>query len=314
MRVVPPLAITTAMLNASTADEPMVGSPATESIYAAGTTYALGDQVISTATHRKYESLQAANVGHPLPVLPETTTAWWLDIGATNRWAMFDLSRSTQTETVSPLEVIITPGERISAVGVNRIEGTAISISLDSSIGSPSTNYYFHSEQLVVRNALVENWYDWFFGEFAVKTEVARFDIPPFASGVLTVAITNTGGDAKCGGLVIGTSKYLGEAQRDAQLDLVQFSVIDRDPFGEATLTPRRSIPTAEHRVLLDAERVRDVYYLLVDLDAVPALWSAADDADHVLFAPLLIFGIYRNASFKAADPDCELALKLEEI
>lgn len=314
MRVVPPITINDARLVSSSAAEPTAGSPSTESVWNSGATYGLGALVISTSTHRQYESLQAANTNNPLPVLPETETAWWIDVGATNKWAMFDLNRNTQTESASPLTVVISPGERINSVGLSRLEGTSLTITMDSAAGSPSVNYYTHTEQLVVRDALVENWFDWFFGAFISKTEVARFDLPPFASSQLTVSIVNTGGPAACGGLVIGRAKHIGQAQRDAQLDLLQFSVITRDPFGEATLIPRRSIPTAEHRILIPAGSVQAVYDLLVSLDAVPALWSAADDADHVLFAPLLIFGIYRNASFKAADPDSELSLKLEEI
>ena len=313
MRVVPPILIDDSKLVSSSAAEPTAGSPSTESVWNSGATYALGAIVISTSTHRTYESLQAANLNNPLPVLPETSTAWWLDMGPTNKWAMFDLYRNTQTISPSPLVVVVSPGDRINAVGLSRLNGTSLTISLDA-VGSPAVNYYTHSEQLVVRDALVDNWFDWFFGAFISKTELAQFDLPPFASAKLTVTITNTGGPSACGGMVIGTAKTIGQAQRDAQLDLLQFSVITRDLFGEATLIPRRSIPTAQYRLLLPAGSVQSVYDLLAGLDAVPALYSAAEDTEHVLFAPLLIFGIYRSVSFKVADPDSELDLKIEAI
>jgi hypothetical protein len=90
----------------------------TETAYNAATTYALGDTVSSASTHRVYESLAAGNLGNPLPVLPETTTTKWLDVGPTDKYACVDLSRNTQTVTASPMTVVFAPGERINTIGV----------------------------------------------------------------------------------------------------------------------------------------------------------------------------------------------------
>lgn len=312
MKVIPPITVDDTILLSSTATEPAPGSPSTEDIYNASATYALGAEVISTVYHRKYESLQVNNTGHSLPVPPETETDWWIDVGPTNKWAMFDLYRSTQTISPSPLRVVVEPGERINAVGLRKIDGTSVTISLDSAVGSPSLNYYTHTESLSTRD--VRNWYDFFFEPFSFKTELVRFDIPPYTGAVLTVTITNTAGDAACGSFVMGSAEYIGEAQRDADFEMKQFSVIERDAFGNATLTPRRSIPTTEQTVLIEAVNVSAVVDVLDELDSIPALWSALDDTDHDLFKPLVVFGIYRSARFKMADPDCVLTLKLEEI
>lgn len=312
MKVIPPIEIVDALLLSSTATEPAPGSPSTESVYNAAATYGLGAEVVSTVYHRKFESLQAGNIGRSLPVPPETETDWWIDVGPTNKWAMFDLYRSTQTESPSPLTVVISPGERINAIGLLKLDATSIRISLDSAVGSPSVNYYTHIEDLSTRD--VRNWYDWFFEPFTQKTEVVRFDVPAYINAILTVTITNTGGEAACGALVIGSAEDLGTAQRDAEFEMVQYSQITRDAFGNATLTPRRSIPTTEQKLLIDAVNVSAVAEVLELLDAVPALYSALDDTDHDLFKPMLILGIYRNARFKLGDPTCELQLKLEEI
>jgi len=107
----------------------------TETAYNAGTTYALGDTVYSASTHRCYESLAAGNTGNPLPVLPETTTTKWLDVGPTNKWAMFDLSRNTQTVHASPLVVVVAPGQRINTVGLTGIKGSTLTLKATSVTG-----------------------------------------------------------------------------------------------------------------------------------------------------------------------------------
>jgi len=280
----------------------------TETAYNPATTYAAGDTAYSPTAHRVYESLVAGNVGNPLPVLPETLTTKWQDVGPTNRFRMFDLLRNTQTVTASPLTAVINPAGIVTAIGLVGLEGTSAQVDVTLA----GVNVYSHTEPLTTRD--VADWYEFFTTPFETKHEFALFDLPAYLGSQITVTVTNTGGNAAIGGIPMGAAKYLGKTLREVELDLQQFSLINRDVFGNAELTPRRSIPTTEQRVLIWAADVAGVVKTLVDLDAVPALWSALDDADHILFQPLLILGIYRNARFAMADPDCVLTLKLEEI
>lgn len=314
MKVIPPVEITDAKLLSSTLTEPAAGSPSTENPWSAAATYALGAVVISTTYHRKFESLQAGNINHALPAYPdETENAWWIEAGPTNKWAMFDLYRNTKSSGASPIIVRISAGERINSVGLLGLEGTSISISLDSGMGSPAVNYYYYEQDLTTRD--VDSWYEWFYTPFSIEDSLVRFDVPPYAPpAVLTITIVNTGGLAECGGVVIGTAQYLGETQRDADFEFISYSRVDRDEFGEVTLIPRRAIPTTDQTILLDKEMVPGARTVIRELDAVPALWSSLDEDDHVLFEPMLILGIYRNARFVLADPDCQLRLKVEEI
>lgn len=95
----------------------------TETAYDVAHTYALGDTVSSSSSHRCYESLQAANLGKPLPVLPETTTDWWIDVGPTMKYAMFDLSRNTQSVGPSPLTAVVALGQRMNTIGLTGMAG-----------------------------------------------------------------------------------------------------------------------------------------------------------------------------------------------
>ncbi|HEY0847393.1 MAG TPA: hypothetical protein VGE12_18635, partial [Noviherbaspirillum sp.] len=152
MRVIPPFedisAISASMLTSSTCAEPH----ATETAYNAGTTYALGATVVSATNHRKYESLQAGNVGNPLPSLPtldnpNPATAYWQDVGPTNRWAMFDLLRDTQTVQASPLTVVITPGERVNSLALMKLEADSVTVTVTSG----GSTVYSHTEDLNTR-------------------------------------------------------------------------------------------------------------------------------------------------------------------
>ncbi|MCR4297514.1 MAG: hypothetical protein NUV75_01990 [Gallionella sp.] len=288
----------------------------TELAYNSGTTYALGDTVSSATTHRVYESLAAGNIGNPLPVSPETTTTKWLDIGPNNRWAMFDLERNTKTIFASPLVVQLAPGVRIRAIAMLGLDATSVFVEMDDVVGSPQNNHYSADVNLQERTDPVTDWYDYFFLEFGNKAAFVLFDLPRYAGDILTVTVTNTGGPAAVGALVIGTDQYLGETEHGAESDALNFSVIDRDFAGNlATLVPRRSIPKVNQLVKAQKTATRDIFNLRTALNAVPAVWTSLDDSDDDWFEPFLILGIYRKFTINAADPVyADISLDVEEI
>lgn len=80
------------------------------------TTYAAEDRVIDLRTHRIYEAAQGSNLNHD----PTTDTAqtWWLDAGATNRWAMFDTSTGSQTVYGETIDATVRPSELVDTVAL----------------------------------------------------------------------------------------------------------------------------------------------------------------------------------------------------
>jgi hypothetical protein len=265
---------------------------------------------VHTATaqvHRAYQSLQAGNVGHP-PML-EASSAWWMDIGPSNRWAMFDLLRNTRTVQASPLTVVITPGERIDAIAVVGLVADRVSIQV-SVTGAP---VYSATEDLSTREVL--NWYDHFFAPFSTRPSVALFDLPPYTNAVITVTITRASGDVGCGSLLLGRSVYLGATLHDAESDALNFSVITRDDFGNAVLTPRRTVPKSNQTVVCAKSNVNRVRALRDLLNAVPALWSGLDDQESGYFEAVLIVGVYKRFTIALDRPEqATISLELEEV
>lgn len=301
MRVVPPLPITDSVLTSSTCAEPH----ASETAYAAGTSYAIDDVVVVAAEHKTYQSLQAANTGHA----PASSPAWWLDIGASNRWKMFDLLRNTQTEQASPLTVVITPGVRVNSLVLLGLIADAVAVSIDSG----GATVYEHTQNLSTREVL--DWYDYFFEPFTHQVSVALFDLPPYTDAVVTAAITSASGNVKCGSLVIGTYVYIGEVDHNAESDALNFSVVERNVFGDSLLIPRRSVPKTNQTVWCKKDRVDKVRELRTLLNAAPAFWSGVDDSADGWYEALAILGYYRRFTINITQPDdAVITLELEEI
>lgn len=304
MRVLPPitsdgLVITEAMLTSSTVAE-------TEPQWNSLTTYGVGDIVRGSGAdvHRLFESLTPNNQNSPL-----SDTTKWLDAGPSNRWRMFDLLRSTGSTGPSPMTVVLTPGKRTDAVGLVGLIADKVTISVTA-----GGNVVYTATQILSTRAIT-NWYEYFFSEFSYQQALAKFDLPPFANAIVTFTFERANGDVTVGGVLIGTSVFIGVTQHEAESDVENFSRIDRTDFGTAILVPRRSVPRTNQTVWCTKAEVNKVIAVRDALNAVPALWSGIDDAQSGYFEASLILGIYKRFSINMAYPnDALITLELEEV
>lgn len=275
--------------------------------YSSGTTYALGATVQVAATHLVYESLAAGNVGHAV-----TDTTKWMPMGNTNRWAMFDTLRSTPSVAPSSITAVVTPGQRVNSlalVGLSNV-GTAI-ITASSTTGGGSV--YSLTKSLSTRE--VFDMYDYFFAPFSMRNALLVNDIPPYSDIVITVTCSTTSGSVSVGGCVVGNSEYLGGVEYNAEDDVINFSTVDRNTYGTATMVARRNVPKTVQTVWCDKSRVRSIRNIREALNATTAVWYGLDDDSDDYFESLLIMGFYRKFSINLAHPTSAiLNIELEEV
>lgn len=283
----------------------------TETAYdGAKTNYALGETC--SANQRCYESLVLQTAVNPLPVLPETKTAFWIDVGPTNRYAMFDLSANTQTVAASPLSVVVSPGQRINTCGLTGLSANTLVISATSVTGGGTV---YGPVTIDLNRRDVADGYDYAFEPFSTNPSAIVFNIPPYSDIIVTVTLSATSGNVKCGSQVLGTYIYLGSAEYGATNDGQNFSTVTRDLYGNATLVPRRTLPKTTQRLFVASARVNKVKAARVLLNATPALWTGLDDAASDWFDMLTILGIYTQFVIGAAHNGmAEITLALEEI
>lgn len=281
MKVMLPVTMTDAMLVSSTEAE--TDHPA----YNAGTTYADGANVIKD--HRRYESLQNGNTGND----PATATAWWLDIGPTNRWAMFDERVNTvTTAAASTLTVRIEPGTIINAVAL-----------VECACESARVRFYDESANLVydeTRNldqTSIGDWLEYLTNEYYWISEALFTDIPPIAGGELKVDLTSAATSPKpsIGNLAFGRVYDIGQTQSGAKVGITDYSRKSTDAFGVTSLVQRDYARRMTASVLIDNVYLRKIYKLLASLRATPCVWIGTDDLDR--YTPLLVYGYYKDWS-----------------
>jgi len=264
-------------------DANLVSSTAPETDYAAwsgATTYAAGDRRILASTHRIYESAQAGNLNHN-PATDDGT--WWLDIGPTNRWAMFDAAVGTLTGLASPLTVVLDPG-LIDGLALLDITGNQVDVAM--TVGAETV--YARTVDIADATELVD-WWMYFFAEIDPQTRVILDDLPSYADGRLTVSITSSTTVA-CGTFAAGRLVEVGTVRPGAKIGIIDYSRKETDAFGVTAVVKRAYAKRVEVDVAMASNRVDYLAQQLAAIRATPVVWIGAYSYD-----ALVVYGFLRD-------------------
>lgn len=216
----------------------------------------------------------------------------WVDIGPSNKYAMFDEQVSTQTTSSASLTVNLSIGFSNSLALVG-LKGSTVT--LVASSGSTQT----YSATFSLDAAIITDWYQYYFEETTPVLEVAVTDIPPYSN--TTVLITVTGvGEVAIGNVTFGTSYFLGDTEYGATAGITDYSTKDTDEFGTTTFVQRGFAKRMSARLMLDNVQLRKVQAVLSEVRATPCVWIGTDDQT---YSPLVVYGFYREFSLEISYP-----------
>jgi len=304
MKIIPPLPITDERLTASSIPEP--DASVGEVAWVASTAYTTGIIRIRTTTHRRYLAL----TNHTSSTPPENDLINWADIGPTNRYALFDTERNTaSTVTGTSITFALNPGGRTQALclfGLKNIE--MVTVTARDGAGGPIV--YTRSMNLSTRTTT--SWSTYFFGAFSNRESVVILDLPPILNIRIEVALTRgTSGMMSAETAAIGTPVDIGDAQYGAQSDILDFSRIERDQFGNATLIRRKNVPVLSAQIFADKAKVPAIRALRDTYAATPLVFLALNDGSDDYFDALALVGIYKRMTIAVEYPQ-HVLLNLE--
>ena len=294
MKLIRPTTLTDAMLTSSTAPEN------DHPVWASGTAYAVGARVILTATHRRYEALVAST-----GVNPASDPTKWLDLGPTNRWAMFDDRVGTATTRAGSLQVVMVPG---ATDGVALIDTDAESATVSLTVSG--TQLYSKTQSFNVGGNAIDSWFAWFFEPLGKKSSMLFLDIPVYETGVLTVSMTrdNPADLVSCGTLLVGRQFDIGDTEHGVDLGIIDYSRKETDQFGVTSVVEQAFAKRMTARVVMQTSAIDDVHRTLAAIRATPVLWIGSES-----FESLTVFGFYKEFSIDLAYPTvsyCSLTIE----
>lgn len=273
------------------------------SAWSAATTYAANDKCIKASTHRIYQSIAGGNLNHD-PAL-DTTATYWLDIGPTNRWAMFDRTVGSITSQATPLTVVLAPGI-VDSIALLDVAATSVHITMTDG-GGGSTVYDKTVDMTDM--AILLDWWGYFFDPILPKDTLTANDLPPYSTGQITVAIT-AAATAQCGTLVVGNNVEIGTLRPGAGLGIIDYSRKETDQWGVTSVTERAYAKRFDLDVMVDAVKVDYVAKKLAEIRATPVVWIGDD-----IYASLVALGFYKDWSITIAYPTlAEARLTIEGL
>lgn len=279
MKIIRPVTVTDAVFGSSTV-------PESEPVWVAGTTYALNDVArgdTSETAHKMFLSVQGANVGHPV-----TDPLWWIEMGPTNRWAMFDGSNTTQTVQANEIEVVLNTTTRIDSVALLNIEAATARVQM-SAAGDGVV--YDETFNLVSDSGIID-WYGYFFEPISRKTDLIVTGLPPYAAAQVTVTLSGEDSPVRAGTLVIGLAKQIGDTAMGASVGIQDYSRKEQNRFGDFILVERAYSKRANFTVWVPRGFTDELQRLLASYRAVPIVYVGSED-----FGSTVIFGFYRDFS-----------------
>lgn len=279
MKIIRPVTVTDAVFGSSTV-------PESEPVWVAGTTYALNDVArgdTSETAHKMFLSVQGTNVGHPV-----TDPLWWIEMGPTNRWAMFDGSNTTQTVQANEIEVVLNTTTRIDSVALLNIEAATARVQM-SAAGDGVV--YDETFNLVSDSGIID-WYGYFFEPISRKTDLIVTGLPPYAAAQVTVTLSGEDSPVRAGTLVIGLAKQIGDTAMGASVGIQDYSRKEQNRFGDFILVERAYSKRANFTVWVPRGFTDELQRLLASYRAVPIVYVGSED-----FGSTVIFGFYRDFS-----------------
>lgn len=261
-----PVTVNDAALAASSVDE----ADAPE--WSPTASYPRGSRVIKAATHRIYEAVAAVAAGDD----PAAASGNWLNVGPTNRWAMFD--QALGSETTANGSLVVQVEAAVSAVALLDVVGSTVRV---QAAGYDRTLP-------------------------AGPGAVTFLDLPPVAS----VEVTISGqGAVSLGTLLIGQLVGLGLTEASPSAAITDYSRKEVDDFGGVEVVQRAWAKRMTANALIRTEMLDQVANRIAMVRALPALWIGQAGMDS-----LTVYGFFKDFSIEVGDTLSKLTLSIEGL
>lgn len=290
MKIIKPSEVTDSIFVSSTVPED------DHPVWNAGTNYTPKDRVIRTETHKIYESITGGVSSTPPEDALGGTTPEWIEVSATNRWAMFDDVVGTITTSTSDI-VVEFKGEGAEGIAFLELVGTSISVQITDNTSSSVV----YTKTVNLDGTEVGSFYEWFYADYQQLTDLAITDLNgSFTDTVIQITLTTAGGTASCGVCKFGKITDIGCAEYGASFTIEDFSKKETDQFGFVSIVERPFIKRTNQRIVLDPTNFNKVTRLLSSLRATPSIYITVDEKG---FEPLIVYGFYSDFSVDVAYP-----------
>lgn len=280
MRVIKSIETTDAILTASNILENEYP------LWVSGTTYSIETKVIYN--HRIYNRI-VSGAGTTPPDLDLTN---WSDLGATNKYRMFDNVISSVSSRTGGIEFTLTPNQVINGIALLNVNASTVRVVMND----PIEGVVYDRTKELRSSSNVTDYYSYFFAPLINlgDLDTAIFlDLPNKPTATITVYISSGVGLVEVGEVVYGVQSIVGRTNYGTAIGITSYSRKDTDEFGKVTVVKRKNSKYADYDIDIDNTNLAFVQRLFQDIDSVPCVFIGNPEMEE-----LIVYGFYKD--FKA--------------
>jgi len=227
---------------------------------------------------------------------PYLDTTNWQDIGATNRWRMFDnkVGSDLQTSLTGKVDVTLSVASRVSTVALFNLQGDAATVRMFYDGGV----IYEKTVNLKV-NVAEPGWWSFWFGEKRQVKVVAFTDLPPAIPSSVQIIVDAGSGTAAIGKAVVGFGRDIGFIEYGTtSAGIIDYSTKEVDSFGNYFFQLRRFVDAMDLRVVVEPGQEDTIKATLAEARAQPYVYIGAEGRES-----LIILGRYIDFNILFSTP-----------
>lgn len=230
--------------------------------------YLPGDRVIKTSTHQVYQCLTATSQD-PEEGATEDSTATWIVVGPTNKWAMFDNLQNTKTINDTDFTVTLNPITYVNTLAVLGFSGvSSVRVEVDDSGGTTIYDKTFTASDF---SAIYDHYTYVFYQIVALKKLIVE-DLPPLPN--TTIRVTFSGSDMQVGELAFGFAVNIGTlVANGTKSDRFRYREQQYNEFGYPTGAAPVVVELNTYDVLVPKLTNPSIQKLLDGLTGKNTLW-----------------------------------------
>ena len=274
--------------------------------WSGGTEYSDGDRVVFGEL--VFESVEDSNTGNTPD--PGMESGPWVWIGYANRWRMFNQGVDSRTSRVGEIDVRLNFGEPVTHITVLGIE-TAQSVEITVFDPADPNSVIFQStfEQTDIG---ARNWWEFYFAPYVNGGQQVFQTLPGFPGSDIRIRIIGLSSTdpVECGRVIAGIPRNIGDTQFGTEIAIQDYSVRERNSFGELILVRRRAIKEVRYNIQVFTNEIGDTVRIIQELAGEPALYIGDEERSETV-----TFGVFTDVSQGISGPErSELTLAVEEF
>ena len=247
------------------------------------TSYNALDRVIYE--HKIYERIIAGTT----PTPPNLDQSNWLDLGATNKYRMFDNIISSVSSRTGGIQFTLTPNQVVNGIALLNVNASTVRVVMND----PVDGVVYDQTRELRSSSEVTDYFSYFFAPLVSLTDLNTaifLDLPTRPTATITVYIISGSGLVEVGEVVYGIQSLVGRTNYGTSFGIKSFSRKETDEFGKVTVVKRKNSKYSEYDIDIDNTNLSFVLRLFQDIDSVPCVFIGNSDMD-----VLIVFGFYND-------------------